>query len=74
MKNLTNSQRELLTEKLVELVEDNAMFRNLIRQTNDDEEITLAHKESLTSLWDLDIKLNETRIDEIKVMLITDQM
>lgn len=73
MKTLNKSQREVLTEKLVELTESNSRCWRLIQETNNDENLIQEQKDSITELWDLDIHLNSLQIDEIKSMLINNE-
>ena len=73
MKTLNKSQREVLTEKLIELTEAKARCWKLIQETNNDESLSDEHKQSMTILWDLDIHLNEVQIDEIKSLLTNNE-
>jgi hypothetical protein len=73
MKTLNKSQREVLTEKLIELTEAKAICWKLIQETNNDESLSDEHKQSMITLWDLDIHLNEVQIDEIKSLLTNNE-
>ena len=73
MKTLNKSQREVLTEKLIELTEAKERCWKLIMETKQDESLTDEHKQSMITLWDLDIHLNEVQIDEIKTLLTNNE-
>lgn len=73
MKTLNKSQREVLTEKLIELTEANARCWKLIMDIKQDESLTEEHKQSMITLWDLDIHLNQVQIDEIKTLLTNNE-
>lgn len=73
MKTLNKSQREVLTEKLIELTGENSRKLKLIMETKANNELTEEQQQSLIVLWDLDIHLNDVQIDEIKSLLINNE-